>query len=78
VSAIEETTQTPLAKDIKAATARKERGNGFGFGPPGGLVQAPLPRTFVEKRTASVQAQLAGKSTGYVPSGGFGPMGRPR
>jgi hypothetical protein len=33
-------------------------------------------KTFVQKRTASIAAQLAGKSKGYVPRGfGFGPPG---
>jgi hypothetical protein len=32
-----------------------------------GGMRAPDPRTFVIKRTESVQAQLAGKSSGYVP-----------
>jgi hypothetical protein len=38
------------------------------FGPPQSL------RTFLDKRTESVTAQLAGKSKGYVPASfGFGP-----
>ena len=37
--------------------------------------QPPDLKTFVEKRTASVEAQLAGKSKGYVPRFGFGPPG---
>lgn len=45
-----------------------------GFGPPGGgAPQPPDLRTFAQKRTASVAAQLAGTSKGYVPAGfGFG------
>jgi hypothetical protein len=47
-----------------------------GFGPPGGMFgQAPSLRTFVEKRTASAAAQLAGTSKGHVPVMGFGPKG---
>ncbi len=47
------------------------------FGPPGGGMfgRSVDMRTFVEKRTASVAAQLAGKSKGYVPTMGFGPGG---
>ena len=45
----------------------------------GGLFAQALPlRTFVEKRTASVAAQLAGASKGYVPTMNFshgGPKG---
>ena len=33
-------------------------------------------KEFIEKRTDSIAAQLAGKSKGYVPTGGFGPGGR--
>src|SRR5262249_20419541 len=61
-----------------ATDARKEPAGGFG--PPGGAApQAPDLKTFVEKRTASVAAQLAAKSKGYVPAGfGFGgPGGMP-
>lgn len=57
----------PMARDAKAAAVRKEAPQtGFGFGKP------PDLRTFVEKRTASAAAQLAGKSKGHVPTGGFG------
>jgi hypothetical protein len=53
--------------------ARREQAGSFG--PPGGLgARPPDLRTFVEKRTASVAAQLAGKSKGYVPRSTFGPM----
>ena len=73
IEAIEKVTKEPLAKEKKAAEARKEAP--AGFGPPGGAApQPPDLRTFAEKRTASVAAQLAGKSKGYVPAGfGFGP-----
>jgi putative membrane-bound dehydrogenase-like protein len=75
IEAVERLTKEPLAKEKKAAEARKE-GPG-GFGPPGGgAPQAPDLKTFAEKRTASVAAQLAGKGKGYVPAGfGFGPPG---
>jgi putative membrane-bound dehydrogenase-like protein len=77
IEAIEKVTREPLAKEKKAEETRKEPAPGFG--PPGG--QAPRPpdlKTFAEKRTASVAAQLSGKSKGYVPAGfGFGPPGGP-
>jgi putative membrane-bound dehydrogenase-like protein len=83
IDAIEKLTKEPLAREKKAAEARKE--GPAGFGPPGGPApQPPDLKTFARKRTASVAAQLAGKSKGYVPDGfGFGPppggppMGRP-
>jgi putative membrane-bound dehydrogenase-like protein len=72
IDAIERLTKEPLAKERKAAEARKEPP--AGFGPPGGgAPQPPDLRTFATKRTASVAAQLAGKTKGYVPAGfGFG------
>jgi len=77
VGAIEQATKDPLAREGDATVARNERGAGSGFGLAGGGMHAPDPRTFVEKRTESVQAQLAGKSSGYIPVAGFGPPGRP-
>src|SRR5262249_38009402 len=74
VQAVEKATKELVAKDAKAAAARKEGGGGFGF--PGG--KGPTPpdlRTFVEKRTASVVAQLDGKAKGTVPQFAFGPPG---
>jgi putative membrane-bound dehydrogenase-like protein len=73
IEVLEKVTKEPLAKEKKAAEARKEAP--AGFGPPGGAApQPPDLKTFAEKRTASVAAQLAGKSKGYVPAGfGFGP-----
>jgi putative membrane-bound dehydrogenase-like protein len=74
IEAIEQVTKGPLARDKKAAEARKE--GPPGFGPPGGkFPQPPDLRTFAEKRTASVAQQLAGKSPGYVPQFNFGPPG---
>jgi spore coat protein CotH len=77
VEAIEKTTKDLIAKEAKAVAARKEGAGGLGFGPPGGGMfgRSPDLRTFVDKRTASVEAQLAGKSQGYVPRMGFGPGG---
>jgi spore coat protein H len=72
VEALEQAIKEPLARDKKAAEARKEGGR-VGFGP--GFGRSLDTRTFVDKRTASVVAQLEGKSKGYVPSMGFGPFG---
>ena len=57
-----------LARDLKAAAARKERAGGGmpGFGKP------PEMTTFIDKRTTSLAAQLAGTSKGFTPAGGFG------
>lgn len=73
VEAVERVTKGPLARERKATAAR--RGGAGGFGPPGGTApQPPGLRAFVDKRTASVAAQLAGKSKGYVPQPfSFGP-----
>ena len=74
VEAIEKATKEPLAREAKAVAVRKEGPGGFGFGPPSGMGgRSPDLRTFVEKRTASVVAQIEGKSKGYVPAMGFGP-----
>jgi putative membrane-bound dehydrogenase-like protein len=74
IDAVEKITREPLAKEKKAAEARKE--GPAGFGPPGGAgPQPPSLKAFAEKRTASVAAQLAGKSKGYLPRFGFGPPG---
>ena len=70
VAAVEEAVKEPLGRDGKAAAARRD-GVG-GFGPPGGFGAPPAIKEFVEKRTASVAAQLAGTSKGYVPTGRFG------
>ncbi len=66
VAAVEEAAKEPLARDAKAGAARKDAPPGFGFGTP------PPLKEFVEKRTASVAAQLAGTSKGFVPTGRFG------
>jgi spore coat protein H len=78
IDALEKATKQALAREAKAVAARKETG-GSGFGPPkggfgpalGGIGKPFDIRRFVEKRTASVTAQLAGTKKGYV-SGGFG------
>ena len=67
-----------MAREAKAVAARKEaRGGGFGMGFGGGQFgQSMPPRKFIEKRTESVAAQLAGKSTGFEPKPfGFGRPG---
>jgi spore coat protein H len=73
---IEQTTKEPLAHEAKAVDARKEGKGEKGFGPPGGMFGQGLSlKSFVEKRTESVVAQLDGKSKGYVPEGFGGPKG---
>jgi putative membrane-bound dehydrogenase-like protein len=72
--AIETATKEILAREAKAVAARKEGAGGFG--PPGvKLPQPPSLKTFAEKRTVSVAAQLSGKRKGYVPQLAFGPPG---
>ncbi len=60
--------KAPLERDQKAAAARKEA--------PGAVtmfVKPPGLKGFIEKRTASVAAQVAGTSKGHIPAGfGFG------
>ena len=75
---IEAALKEPAAREVKAVAARKEaRGGGFGMGFGGGQFgQSMPPRKFIEKRTESVAAQLAGKAKGFEPKPfgfGFGP-----
>ncbi len=73
MEAIEKVTKEPLAREKKAVEARKETAGGFGA-PGGAAPQPPDLKTFAEKRTASVAAQLAGKSKGFTPAAlSFGP-----
>jgi spore coat protein H len=74
LTTLEKVVKDPLARETKAVAARKEN-TGFGFGPPGGMPGRQLDlRTWIEKRSASVADQLAGKTKGFVPAGfGFGP-----
>jgi hypothetical protein len=61
-------TKDPMAREAKAMTGRKETP-----APPFMGVAPPDLPAFVEKRSASIAAQLDGKSKGYVPpAGGFG------
>lgn len=78
IAVIEKTIKPLMEKEAKAVAARKEPAGGFGFGPPGGFGAAPPSlTTFVEKRSDSIAAQLAGKSKGFTPTGGFGFGGPP-
>jgi spore coat protein CotH len=81
---IEAELKEPMAKEAKAVAARNEGrgagggsgGRGFGMGFGGGQFgQSMPPRRFIEKRTESVAAQLAGEAKGFEPrpfGGGFG------
>jgi len=74
IEAIDKAAGPILEKEKSAAKARKENsGGGFGFAPIGGPDQGSTTlRTFVEKRVASVSAQIAGTSKGMIPSSGIG------
>lgn len=77
---IEKALQAPLATEAKAVAARKEGrgGNGFGMGFGGGQFgQSMPPRRFIEKRTESVAAQLAGRAKGFEPKPLGAGFGRP-
>lgn len=81
LEAVETSTKEALAREARATAARKEGNGGFpgvgGPGGPGGPFGRSIDlRTFIEKRTASVVAQVDGKSKGFVPAGfGFGGPG---
>lgn len=71
--AIDKATKAVREKEAKAVAARREPPPGFG-GPGGMGPQPPDIKTFAEKRTASVAAQLAGSGNGFVPQQlNFGP-----
>jgi hypothetical protein len=74
---LEKATKEPFAREAKAVSGRKENTNFFG--PPGAFGSSTTLRSFIEKRTVAVTAQLEGKSKGTIPGGfGFGgPPGRP-
>ncbi|WP_238602494.1 CotH kinase family protein [Fimbriiglobus ruber] len=72
LSGAEAAVKEPLERDVKAAAGRKEPGGAVTmFGKPPGL------KSFIEKRTASAAAQVAGASKGHVPVG-FGMGGPPK
>lgn len=74
IAAAETAMKDVLARDAKAAASRSE-----GFQTASIFtVRPPDLRTFVEKRAASVAAQLAGKSKGFVMAGGFGQGQQPK
>jgi spore coat protein H len=80
---LEKATKDPVARETKVVAARKENTGFGGFpGGPGGQQPPQDLRAWVDKRLASVTAQLDGKSKGTIPGGfGFGPPGggmRPR
>jgi hypothetical protein len=65
VESLERAIDGLLTRDASAARARKDS--------PGGVLgRPPLLKTFVELRTVSLAVQVAGTSTGYIPTGGFG------
>src|SRR5206468_45421 len=72
LDAVEEAIRAPLAREKHAMAARKEA-----KGPMVRIInQTMTQRMFIERRTESVRAQLAGERKGYVPAGvgfGFGP-----
>jgi spore coat protein H len=74
IDAIQATTQAALDREAAAVSERGERpGQTAGFG---GMINRGIsPRTFVDQRLASVQRQLARKSEGTPPGGGFGGPG---
>jgi spore coat protein CotH len=86
---IERAIQEPMAREAKAAAARHENragaGTGFGMG-RGQYGQSMPPRKFIQLRTESITAQLAGRAKGFEPKpfggargGGSGAGGlRPR
>ena len=81
LDAIEKALKEPMANEAKAVATRKEGRGGGGFGPGfggGQFGQSMPPRKFIEKRTESVTAQLAGTVKGFEPKPfgfGFGPPG---
>ncbi len=79
---IENVLKEPVAREETAIAARKEgRGGnapGKGFAGAGGQYgQSMPPRKFIEKRTESVAAQLAGDAKGFEPKPFGAGFGRP-
>jgi spore coat protein CotH len=73
LDAVEKATRQIIIKETKAAQARKEEAVRVTFAFQ--RVPAPPLQTFIEKRTESVAAQLAGTSKGTIPATGFGGKG---
>ncbi|MEC9093683.1 MAG: CotH kinase family protein, partial [Planctomycetota bacterium] len=71
INQLEKVTRDALTRDSEAIASRKERG----YPAPRGY-RPPDLKVFVAKRTASIQRQLAGKSTGYVYARKVPPFGR--
>ena len=71
---IEAATKDLVVRDTAAVVTRKEPPDG---GSPFAayLGKPPSLRTFIDKRTLSLENQLAGKSKGHVPSTGVGMLG---
>lgn len=74
IALLERVVKPLIEKEQKAVAARKD---GAGVGPPGEFGSSPPDlKKFVEKRSESIAAQLAGKSKGFTPNAfGFGPPG---
>ena len=79
IAVIEKVVKPLIEKETTAVAARKENAGGRPR-PPGGMGRFGHPaadlKTFVEKRSESIAAQLAGKSKGFTPTG-FGLPGGP-
>lgn len=77
IAAIEKVVKPLIEKEMTAVAARKENAFGLG-GSPGDMGRfghsAADLKAFVEKRSESIAAQLAGKSKGFTPVS-FGPPG---
>ena len=86
LQSLEQATAPVRERERLAVAARPAPPPGiFGAAPPGAIPQPPDLLTFINRRTESIAAQLAGKSEGYVPRpfqfgpppGGAGPGNRP-
>lgn len=78
IAILEKSVKPLIEKEAKTVAARKE--NAGAFGPPGMMFGRATPdlKAFVEKRTESIAAQLAGRSKGYTPASFGAPAGNPR
>lgn len=65
LTTFEAATKESFDRDAKAAAARKDGVSAF----MAMSAKPPALKTFIEKRTASLAAQLAGRSAGHVPGG---------